>query len=62
LQKIPYMLIIGDREQQENKVSLRLRSEKEVGAIGLDELMDTVRREVSELRLESFWDATSPES
>jgi len=39
LQKIPYMLIIGDREVQAGTVSVRLRSEENLGAKPLDEFI-----------------------
>jgi len=35
LQKIPYMLVIGDREVQNRTVSVRLRTEKDLGAKSL---------------------------
>ncbi len=35
-QKIPYMLIVGDREQEANQVSVRLRSEEDLGAQDID--------------------------
>jgi threonyl-tRNA synthetase len=36
LQKIPYMLVVGDKEQQEQAVSVRLRTNENLGAIPLD--------------------------
>ena len=35
LQKIPYMLVVGDREAAESAVSLRLRSNENLGAVPL---------------------------
>jgi threonyl-tRNA synthetase len=35
-QKIPYMLIIGDREVEDQTVSVRLRSEENLGAMSLE--------------------------
>ena len=43
LQKIPYMLVIGDREVQEGKVSPRLRDGSNLGSIGVEELVAIVR-------------------
>ena len=37
LQKIPFMLVLGDRELQENKVAVRERSQGDIGAMSLDE-------------------------
>ncbi|HEX9797336.1 MAG TPA: threonine--tRNA ligase [Anaerolineales bacterium] len=35
-QKVPYMLVVGDREVEAGSVSVRLRSEEELGAISLE--------------------------
>lgn len=48
LEKIPYMLIVGDREMEENKVAVRLRSGKDLGAMVVDELMEVLKREIRE--------------
>ena len=36
LAKIPYMLVVGEREAQEGKVAVRLRSGKDLGAVPLE--------------------------
>lgn len=46
VQKIPYMLIVGDREVEEGKVSVRHRSEGDLGSMSLDEFLERVRTEV----------------
>ncbi|MCX6093823.1 MAG: threonine--tRNA ligase [Candidatus Bipolaricaulota bacterium] len=46
LQKIPYMLVIGDREQEAGAASLRLRTEEDLGAKPIDEIVGLVRRMV----------------
>jgi threonyl-tRNA synthetase len=38
-QKIPYMLVIGDREIEENAVALRLRSGEDLGATAVDDFI-----------------------
>jgi len=43
MQKIPYMLVIGDREAQEGKVAPRLRDGKNLGAVGIDEFIALVK-------------------
>lgn len=48
LEKIPYMLIVGDREMEENKVAVRLRNGKDLGAMVVDELMEVLKREIRE--------------
>ncbi|HBT64164.1 MAG TPA: threonine--tRNA ligase [Ruminococcaceae bacterium] len=48
MQKVPYMLVIGEREAQEGTVSVRSRKEGDLGVMPLDEFLSRVRREVSE--------------
>jgi len=50
LQKIPYMLIVGDREQESGTVSVRSRSEGDRGAVPIAQLIDELRREAESLR------------
>ena len=44
-QKIPYMAIIGDKEIESQGVSLRARGRQDLGAMGLDELMEKLSAE-----------------
>lgn len=43
LNKIPFMLIVGNREEKENKVSIRLRSGKDQGAKNLEEAFSEIK-------------------
>jgi threonyl-tRNA synthetase len=52
LRKIPMMLVVGDREQEAGTVSVRLRTEEDLGPTGVDELIDTVHRLVAERSLD----------
>jgi threonyl-tRNA synthetase len=45
LQKIPYMLVIGDREVESKCVSPRKRNGKDLGGIGIDKFIELVRGE-----------------
>ena len=45
IQKIPYMLIVGDREIAANAVGARLRSGEDLGAIPVDELTQIISKE-----------------
>jgi threonyl-tRNA synthetase len=40
LQKIPYMLVVGNKEEQANGVSVRLRTNEDRGMTDLSEFMD----------------------
>lgn len=48
MQKIPYMLVIGDREAQEGTVSVRSRSEGDLGAMPLDAFLSRALLEVAQ--------------
>ena len=48
LQKIPYMLVVGDRDVEAGQVSVRLRSEKDQGAMDLETFISTVRNVCSD--------------
>jgi threonyl-tRNA synthetase len=50
LQKIPYMLIIGDKERDAGTVSVRLRSGEDLGAQPLDALMARMTEEAASKR------------
>jgi threonyl-tRNA synthetase len=46
LQKIPYMLVVGEREAQEGTVSLRKRSGEEVKALAIERFLAEVTAEI----------------
>lgn len=46
IQKIPYMLIVGERELKTNKVSLRNRKGKDLGAIKLVDFIKLIEKEI----------------
>ena len=45
LQKIPYMLVVGEREAAEGKVAVRLRSGKDLGAMPLETFIARIKNE-----------------
>ena len=45
LQKIPYMLVVGEREAAEGKVAVRLRSGKDLGAMPLETFIVRIKKE-----------------
>jgi threonyl-tRNA synthetase len=51
MDKIPYMLIVGDHEIEANKVNLRLRDGKKPGAMSVADLISMVRQAVNERRV-----------
>jgi threonyl-tRNA synthetase len=51
MQKVPYMLVVGDREQESNEVSVRLRSEEDLGAMPVDDLVKMIKSKVDKKAL-----------
>lgn len=47
LEKVPYMLIVGDREAAEGKVSVRSRKEGDLGVMTVDEFLSKILVEVA---------------
>jgi len=48
LQKIPYMIVVGGREQEQQTVSLRLRSGEQIASLPIDALLDRLTREIEQ--------------
>ncbi|KGM97300.1 threonyl-tRNA synthetase [Clostridium novyi A str. 4552] len=48
LQKIPYMLVLGDKEMNENTIAVRARKQGDLGAMNLDDFIAMVRKEIDE--------------
>ena len=50
VQKVPYMLVVGDKEQAENKVGVRERSKGDLGSMTLDEFKNVLENEFNPLK------------
>ncbi len=48
LEKLPYMLIIGDKEKEDKTVSVRMREKGDIGSMALDEFAARVKKENDE--------------
>jgi threonyl-tRNA synthetase len=48
LKKVPYMLVLGDREVASNSVAVRQRKKGDLGPVGLEEMLARLRREIAE--------------
>ena len=46
MQKIPYMLVVGDKEAEAGSVAVRTRAGEDLGAMSLDAFLEKVRREI----------------
>jgi threonyl-tRNA synthetase len=48
LQKIPYILVVGDKEVAEHAVSVRLRTNENLGAMPLTSFVDRITKVIDE--------------
>ena len=48
LEKLPYMLIIGDKEKEEGSVAVRMREKGDIGSMSLQDFADRVKKENDE--------------
>jgi threonyl-tRNA synthetase len=44
LQKVPFMLVLGDREMEDGKVAVRERTRGDIGAMSLDDFKEMATR------------------
>jgi threonyl-tRNA synthetase len=56
LKKIPYMIIMGDNEIEQGKVSLRLRNGKEIQGLEVEKFIEMVKGEVASYSLTSVFE------
>ena len=47
-QKIPYMIVVGEKEEKENLVAVRTRGQKEQETLKVEEFMERVGKEIKE--------------
>jgi len=45
LQKVPYLLIVGDKEEKTKTVALRKRKKGDLGTFNIEELIDQLKKE-----------------
>ena len=48
LMKIPYILVVGDKEEKENKVAVRTRGDKKIEAKKIDDFIKSINQEITE--------------
>ncbi len=51
MQKVPYMLIVGDKEEAEQKIAVRSRDQGDLGKMELQKFLQDVTLEIKEKRL-----------
>jgi len=47
-QKIPYMIVVGEKEEKDETVAVRNRGQKEQSVIKIDEFIEKIRKEIEE--------------
>jgi threonyl-tRNA synthetase len=50
LMKVPYMLVVGEKEMNENKVAIRRQGKGDAGAKGVEEFINETKAEIKERR------------
>jgi len=53
LEKVPYMLVIGDKEMAENTVAVRSRKKGDMGAMSADEFVAFAKQQIDDLVLDN---------
>lgn len=48
LEKIPYMIVVGEKEQSEKNISVRSRDEGELGNVEIDEFISKIEKQIKE--------------
>lgn len=51
LQRIPYMLVIGQKEEEENKVSVRSREKGDEGIQDLDSFINRIKEDIKDKKI-----------
>ena len=49
LEKIPYMVVIGEKEKENNTLSIRSRKDGDIGTMNIDQFISLVNSEVAEI-------------
>lgn len=53
MMKVPFMVVVGDKEAENRSASLRLRDGKQISGLSVEKLMETIVSEVKERKLNS---------
>jgi threonyl-tRNA synthetase len=52
LMRVPYMLVVGEKEMNENKVAVRRQGKGDLGVKGVEEFLDEIKIEIKDRRAE----------
>ena len=48
MEKVPYMLIVGDREEANAKVAVRTREGMDLGQISLEKILNIIAKKIAD--------------
>ena len=48
MKKTPYMLVVGEKEQQSGSVAVRRHGEGDKGSMSLEQFIETIQKEIQE--------------
>ena len=48
IQRIPYIIVIGDKEEQNNQIAVRKRGKKDIEQQNIEEFIKTIQKEIKE--------------
>lgn len=51
LEKVPYMIILGEKEKKDNKISVRERSGNDLGQVKINDFIDKIKKEINEKKV-----------
>jgi threonyl-tRNA synthetase len=60
LEKVPYMLVLGEKEQQAGVVAVRHRTEGDKGQMSVDDFVNKVKEEIASKALPAAAPAATP--
>jgi threonyl-tRNA synthetase len=46
IMKIPYIIVVGDKEEKENKIAVRIRGDKKIQNFGIDDFSEKIGKEL----------------
>jgi threonyl-tRNA synthetase len=52
MEKIPFMLVAGDKEMQNNEISVRDRKQGDMGVMKIDQFIDIIKEKINSKALE----------
>jgi threonyl-tRNA synthetase len=50
LKRIPYMLVVGDKEKESGQVAVRTRKGEDLGSVKLGEFIASIQQDIQEYR------------